>query len=156
MDILYNPLTQEALTALVDKQSGDDFVRTSDEVHVRLVLAGNPHTTPAAMQKLAEDPSEKVRSRLAANARLPEDIFKILAKDTSDEVRISVGENQNAPDDILEMLAHDSSDDVRLSVSANSLLPLHLLKQLAEDENMFVAESAKKTLAAIDAKADAR
>jgi hypothetical protein len=156
MDIFCNPLIQEALTALEDKQSGDDVVRTSDEVHVRLVLAGNPHTTPAAMHKLAEDPSEKVRSRLAANARLPEDLFKILAKDSSEEVRISVGENQNVPDQVLELLARDTSDDVRLAISANSLLPLHLLKQLAEDDNMFVAESAKKTLAAIDAKADAR
>ncbi len=143
------PLTQEALTALEDKQPADDVERSKDEVHVRLVLAGNPHTSAAAMKKLADDPSEKVRSRLAANARLPEDLFHHLAKDASEEVRISVGENPNAPDKILELLAKDSSEDVRLAISANSQLPAHLLKALTEDDNMYVASSAKKTLAAI-------
>jgi hypothetical protein len=142
--------------ALDNKESTNDAVRSNDEVHVRLVLAGNPHTTPAAFAKLADDPSEKVRSRLAANPRLPEDVFQKLAKDESVEVRESLCENPNAPDAILEQLAKDESEDVRLAIAAVSTIPLHLLKGLAEDDNMYVAGAAKKTLEEIEAKSDTK
>lgn len=141
---------------LDNKESATDAVRSNDEVHVRLVLAGNPHTTPAAFAKLAEDSSEKVRSRLASNPRLPEDVFKKLAKDESVEVRESLCENPNTPDEILEQLAKDASEDVRLAIAAVSTIPLNLLKALAEDDNMYVAGAAKKTLEEIEAKSDTK
>jgi hypothetical protein len=137
-------------------ENKEEAVRSSDEIHVRLVLAGNPHTSPSAFKKLADDPSEKVRSRLAANPRLPEEIFALLAKDEDPDVRISVGENPNAPAHIIESLAKDESEDVRLAIATVSTIPLHLLKTLAEDDNMFVAANAKKTLEEIDAKSDAK
>jgi hypothetical protein len=150
-------IPQSAYTAGFEAlENKEESVRSNEEIHVRLVLAGNPHTSPAAFKKLAEDSSEKVRSRLAANPRLPDEIFKKLAKDESADVRISVGENPNAPDDILEILAKDESEDVRLAIAAISTIPMHLLKLLAEDDNMFVASNAKKTLEEIDAKSDAK
>lgn len=153
------PVTGEKLSTLINaihdlqhKEQEHDKVHTNEEVQIRLVLAGNPHTSEVALKKLAEDTNEKVRSRVAENVRLTLEIFRKLVTDPSIEVRSSIGENPNAPDEIFEKLAKDESDDVRLSLSTNSGLPPHLLKALSEDDNMYVASSAKKTLEGMAAK----
>lgn len=157
------PVTGEKLSTLINaiyelqnRDHPEKRVHSNEEVHIRLVLAGNPHTSAVALKKLAEDPNERVRSRVAENVRLPLDIFHKLVTDPSIEVRTSVGENLQAPDEIFEVLAKDSSDDVRLSLSSNALVPTHILEALAADENMFVASNAKKTLAAINENIDSR
>lgn len=150
------PVTGEKLSTLINsihdlqhKDHEHGKVHTNEEMHIRLVLAGNPHTSEVALKKLADDPNERVRSRLAENAKLPLEIFLKLVVDPSSEVRSSVGENPNAPEEVFELLAKDTNDDVRLALSENSVLPTHLLKALAADDNMFVASSAQKTLEGI-------
>ena len=151
------PVTGEKLSVLInaihelqrkDETEGRAF--SNEESHIRLVLAGNPHTSEIALRKLSEDPSERIRSRVAENARLPLDIFLRLVTDPSIDVRTSIGENPNAPDEILELLTKDSSEDVRLAMASVSTIPLHLLKTLADDDNMFVAGVAKKTIQDIE------
>lgn len=157
------PVTGEKLSTLINaihelqkNESTENKPRSNEELHIRLVLAGNPHTSEVALKKLSDDPSERVRSRVAENANLPLEIFLKLVTDSSIDVRTSIGENPNAPDEILELLSKDSSDDVRLALSTNSAIPLRLLTVLSEDDNMFVASSAKRTLESIDSKTAAK
>ncbi|PZM84373.1 MAG: hypothetical protein DKT66_06975 [Candidatus Melainabacteria bacterium] len=157
------PVTGEKLSTLINaihelqkSESAENKPRSNEELHIRLVLAGNPHTSEVALKKLSDDPSERVRSRVAENANLPLEIFLKLVTDSSIDVRTSIGENPNAPDEILELLSKDSSDDVRLALSTNSAIPLHLLTVLSEDDNMFVASSAKRTLESIGSKTTAK
>lgn len=150
------PVTAEKLSVLIKsihelqtQQSDESIVATDEENHVRLVLAGNPHTSQTVLTKLANDPNERVRCRVAENAHIPTSLLSKLANDSSVEVRLSVCENLNAPASVLEMLAQDASEDVRLGLSSNPRVPAHILKNLADDENIYVSSSANKTLCQI-------
>lgn len=155
------PVTDEKLSTIINSihalQSSGQGTGTfsNDETHIRLVLAGNPHTSAVALRQLADDSNERVRSRVAENVNLPLDIFQKLVRDPSVEVRTSVGENRKAPKEVYELLSRDESDDVRLALSTNQNLPVHLLQAMAEDDNIFVSESAKKTIASVKSKVDA-
>lgn len=149
------PVTSQKLSALIKSiyevhahESAQAADRSDEETHVRLILASNPHTSPMALAKLADDTNERVRCRVAENAQTPSELLLKLARDGSTEVRLSVSENPNAPPSVLEMLAQDPSEDVRLGLSANPHIPEYLLKTLVEDENVFVASNANKTLSA--------
>lgn len=120
---------------------------TKEETHIRLVLAGNPHTSEFALSKLADAEEECVRCRVARNAKIPPEIQMTLSRDRQAEVRLSLCENTSLMTSILDMLASDRSDDVRLAVSKATKVSTRVLKKLAEDENVFVADSAKKALA---------
>ncbi|MBI1272408.1 response regulator [bacterium] len=120
---------------------------TKEETHIRLVLAGNPHTSEFALSKLAEAEEDCVRCRVARNAKIPPEIQMILSRDRQAEVRLSLCENTSLMTSILDMLASDRSDDVRLAVSKATKVSTRVLEKLAEDENVFVADSAKKALA---------
>lgn len=149
------PVTSQKLSALIKSiyevhthETPEASDRTDEETHVRLILASNPHTSPMALAKLADDTNERVRCRVAENSQAPSELLLKLARDASTEVRLSVSENPNAPPSVLEMLAQDPSEDVRLGLSANPHIPEYLLKTLVEDENVFVASNATKTLTA--------
>jgi chemotaxis family two-component system response regulator Rcp1 len=117
-----------------------------EDMHVRLVLASNPHTVAAVLRKLANETHTRIRSKVAENPNTPIDILESLAKDTDTEVRISVAENPNTPKTVLELLSKDNNDDVRLGLAENPKVPSDILKTLAADENVFIASSAAKTL----------
>ncbi|MBY0550604.1 MAG: response regulator [Candidatus Obscuribacterales bacterium] len=147
------PVTAQKLSTLIkaiyELSSGDAAEaneRREDDSHVRLVLAGNPHTAAIALSKLALDPSVKVRRRVAENANTPAQALSRLARDSDAEVRIGVCDNKNSDLSILEGLAVDKCEEVRLELSSIARLPVYLLNKLAADENTFVSENAKKTL----------
>lgn len=120
---------------------------TKEETHIRLVLAGNPHTSEYALSKLADAEEESVRCRVARNSNIPPEIQMILSRDRQAEVRLSLCENTSLMTSVLDMLASDRSDDVRLAVSKATKVSTRVLKKLADDENVFVSDSAKKALA---------
>ena len=120
---------------------------TKEETHIRLVLAGNPHTSEYALSKLADAEEESVRCRVARNSNIPPEIQMILSRDRQAEVRLSLCENSSLMTSVLDMLASDRSDDVRLAVSKATKVSTRVLKKLADDENVFVSDSAKKALA---------
>jgi CheY-like chemotaxis protein len=117
-----------------------------EDMHVRLVLASNPHTVAAVLRKLANEQHVRIRCRVAENPNTPIDILESLSKDTNTEVRLSVAENPNTPKNVLEHLSKDENDDVRLGLAENPKIPSDILQTLASDENVFVASSAAKTL----------
>lgn len=152
------PVTADKLSVLTrsihdlqTKVHNELAVYTDEEEHVRLVLAGNPHTSLVALAKLAKDPSERVRSRVAENPSVGAVIIETLAQDPSAEVRLGVCDNPSAPLTVLATLARDPNDDVRLGLSSNPRIPIELLKQLASDENIYVSSAATSTLAGISA-----
>lgn len=154
---LAKPVTAQTLSVLVNSIHAleSDKIGTSEadeDIHVRLVLAGNPHTSPMVLSKLAEDPNARVRRRLAENVNLPSDLLEKLVADEHAEVRLSVSENKNVTPKLLEQLARDSSEDVRLGLSENRFLPIEILEILAGDDNVFVSASANKTISEISKK----
>jgi len=118
-----------------------------EDLHIRLILAGNPHTSGFVLSNLAKEDNIHIRSRVAENPATPSDTLEFLSQDKHITVRLSVTENPNAPKPILEKLAHDESEDVRLGMAENPDIPAEILQSLAADENIFVATSAAKTLA---------
>lgn len=123
--------------------------QTDEEMMIRLVLAGNPHSSPEVLRQLASDPSERVRSRVAENPNVPPSVLQTLAKDESADVRLCAADNPHLPEAALKELANDPSEDVRLGLSANRKMPVHILQLLTEDENVYVSSSATKTLAEV-------
>ncbi len=151
---LAKPVTSNKLSSLLkainDLEHGNKESKNGDhDVHMRIVLAGNPHTSSMVLEKLAVDDNERVRCRVSENGNISSDTLMKLAADKSREVRLSVLENPKAQDSVFELLAGDDSEDVRLGVSGNHNVPRAILEKLAEDENVFVADRAKKTLAEI-------
>jgi chemotaxis family two-component system response regulator Rcp1 len=147
------PVTAQKLSVLVHsihelhKQDTSAYSQSKEETHVRMVLACNPHTATAVLEKLAADPDYRIRARVAENSETPQGLLSKLASDEHAEVRLGVSENPNAPASLLEKLAKDPDEDVRLGIAGNPRVPSQILTLLAEDENMFVASSANKTLA---------
>lgn len=121
----------------------------NEEALIRLVLAGNPHSSPAVLVQLATDKDKRVRRRVAENPNAPASVLKQLAEDANTEVRLSAAENPNLPEAALAALAADPDDDVRLGLSMNRNLPVHILERLSSDENIYVSTNATKTLAEI-------
>ena len=151
---LAKPVTAQKLTALVksiyelhtEGQVKDAKVDPTEQAHVHYVLAGNPHTSPMVLTKLAEDSEPRIRAKVAEHPETPGEVLLRLAEDASAEVRLGVSENQNASPAVLERLAKDPSEDVRLGLASNPRIPSDILAILMEDENMFVSSNAKKTL----------
>jgi len=148
------PVTSDKLSTLVKaihelqtEEEDDDAAHTLAETHIRLVLAGNPHTSVIALAKLADDPNERVRCRVAENSRLTTELQMKLANDPKPEVRASLCDNPNLTKFVLEILAKDASEDVRLAASTSPNISALLLGELAHDENVYVSARAHKTLA---------
>ena len=149
---LAKPITSQKLSVLLkaiyELENEDVKQENGDQdVHMRIVLAGNPHTSPMVLEKLASDKNERVRCRVSENTNVSATTLMKLAKDPSREVRLSVMENPKASESIYDVLAKDESEDVRLGLSGNHSVPVKILEKLAEDDNVFVADRANKTLA---------
>lgn len=149
---LAKPVTAQKLSTLLnsiyqlENELRDQGRGGNEETIIRLVLAGNPHTSEAVLVQLADDKEERVRRRVAENSNAPSSVLKKLAEDSSAEVRLSAADNPNLPESVLDSLAGDPDDDVRLGLSMNKKLPVHILEKLTTDENVYVSANATKTL----------
>lgn len=150
------PVTSPKLSALLhsiyaleNELAGQGENSSNEETLIRLVLAGNPHSSESVIIQLADDADKRVRRRVAENPNVPASVLKKLAADESADVRIAVAEHKNLPESVLETLAGDADDDVRLGLSMNDKLPVSILEKLSNDENVYVSSNATKTLAAI-------
>lgn len=149
---LGKPVTSEKLNKLleaIDELHNDKERKgklEGEDAHIRYVMAGNPHTSAAVLERLAKEKSGGIRMRVAENPNTPLAILKQLAKDSDTEVRLGVAENPNAPTELLEQLAKDEHEDVRLGIASNPQCPSNILKQLASDENPHIASAAESAL----------
>lgn len=138
----------KAIKDLCGSNGEDAGTSDAQDVHVRYVMAGNPHSSPDMLSKLAKETCHRVRCKVAENPHTPEAVLQSLAADPEPEVRLSVSENPSAPHQVLIGLAKDENDDVRLGMAANHRLPADILKILCEDENLYVVDLAQKSLSA--------
>ena len=136
----------KAIHSLESSDSAAKYDETQEQNHIRLVLAGNPHSSQMVLTRLSQDSSDRVRARVAENANAPLTVLKQLASDESSEVRLSLAENPNVSEELLKRLASDQDEDVRLALAGNAKVPGEILMLLADDENVFVAQEASKTL----------
>lgn len=149
---LGKPVTGEKLNALLQvmdelhSKPAKKEKLTGEDAHIRYVMAGNPHTSEAVLEKLSQEPNSTVRARVAENPNAPQAVLKKLAGDKDPEVRMGVAENPKAPTELVEKLAKDESDDVRLGIASNPQCPQNILKQLAADENPHVVAAANNSL----------
>ncbi len=120
-----------------------------EDAHVRYVMAGNPHTAPAILDRLAAEKNHLIRCRVAENPHTSIITLITLSKDPDWHVRVCVADNPKTPQSVLDDLVQDPSDDVRLNMAGNPKLPANVLQVLTEDENMYVMTAAQKTLAAV-------
>jgi CheY-like chemotaxis protein len=147
------PVTSEKLSHLLNaiRELNSEVTRSQkldqEDAHVRYVMAGNPHTSPALLAKLAIERNPRIRMRVAENPATPRELLEALANDPNPEVRMSVAENPKAPPDLLDRLAKDPDEDVRLSLASNPKLPRYILMRLSSDEQPHIAAIADKSLA---------
>lgn len=152
---LAKPVTSAKLSVLIraifelQSEGGGERKPPASETHVRLVLAGNPHTAGSILTRLAKDENYQIRTRVAENPETPDHLLKELALDPHYEVRIGVSENPHVSHALLEALAADQNDDVRLALAGNAKVPTNILARLVDDQNTFVSSSANKTLAGL-------
>lgn len=152
------PVTSQKLSSLLrsiyqlENELGGERGSNTEDVLIRMVLAGNPHSSVCVLQQLSTDQDERVRRRVAENENSPASVLKELVKDKSKEVRSSAAENPALPEALLSTLADDPDDDVRLGLSMNRKLPVHILEKLASDDNVYVSSNATKTLSEISTK----
>jgi CheY-like chemotaxis protein len=154
---LAKPVTAEKLCALLKtlqelyiETEPDNSPHTLEELHIRFVLAGNPHTAMFVLERLADDSSARVRAKLAENCRISKAVQLKLASDPALSVRISLCDNPGLDLTVAQILARDKDDDVRLALTTCPLAAIEILKQLSTDENVFVSESAKKSLSSLE------
>lgn len=149
---LGKPVTSEKLNALlqaIDELHSNHEHKSKlsgEDAHIRYVIAGNPHTSPQVLERLAKERSATIRMRVAENPHAPLPVLKALAKDADPEVRVAIAENPKAPADLLEQLANDEHEDVRMGLASNPQCPQAILKQLTSDENPHVVAAANNSL----------
>lgn len=151
------PVTAKKISTLIksfhelNMQNSLGLISNCDEeTHIKLIMAGNPHTSQHLLSQLADDEDEKIRSRIAENTNTPQDILEKLSLDQSSLVRLGVCDNPASSIKLLEKLSKDQSEEVRLGMSENPNCPQSLLKILADDENTYVSSAASKTLSSLE------
>lgn len=113
---------------------------------VRRALAGNRHTAPALLLRLARDPEPRVRIAVATNLGSPEEARRALARDPLTEVRSVVARFEYVSAQTLEILSHDEDAEIRFEVAANWNTDEATLKRLSQDSYESVAGRARQEL----------
>lgn len=116
---------------------------------VRMLVATNPNTPGAVLDRLACEGPPAVRERVAENPRAAQATLRRLAFDEDPDVRMAVAENANTPILALMAMAYDDNADVRYRLAECYHLPRAILETLANDDNPYVARRAQQTRARI-------
>jgi hypothetical protein len=89
---------------------------------VRRAVAGNPHTAPTTLVRLADN-SAGTRYQISQNPACPPELLRRWVADGSAKVRQRVAANPGTPGDILGRLARDDDPQVQQAALANPGLP---------------------------------
>ena len=95
-------------------------------------------TSPAELEKLAEDEDYYVRSAVAENTNTLGLMLDKLGEYEEFLVRSSVAGNPNTPVLLLEKLVEDKDEYVRRHLAGNENTPVSVLEKLAQDKDVFV------------------
>ena len=110
-----------------------DRLAASDVFEHRFFATRLPDLTEAAALRLADDPTDSVRDRLAGRPDLPESAMRRLAADDYWLVRCSLADNYDLPPELCAQLARDPNERVRQTVAANGNTPSKALDELARE-----------------------
>lgn len=83
---------------------------------MRRWVAHNKTVPIAVLERLAEDPDERVRYWVAQKRKLPESLQLRLTKDPSPSVRVNLAYNAKVTARVLEVLANDPDEWIRTKV----------------------------------------
>ena len=98
------PVTAEKLSILLKavyelsrSEAGAKTGAAAEDTHIRYIMAGNPHTAPAVLSRLAKASEARIRACVAENPHTPVETLCLLAGDKDPQVRAAVSENNNLP-----------------------------------------------------------
>lgn len=118
-------------------------------VTARASLAHHPQTHLRALSLLAEDPSSKVREKLAGNVGLPEQVMIILAEDDSCEIRETVVQHRDVTENVLSaMFQHRDDVSIQTQYRQTSLCEkIYAHPRLRTHDRQEILFSADPTIA---------
>ena len=149
------------------------------EVRKALASLGPIRKYPAAVARLAGDPKQHIRLKIAKSRGLSDETMLRLAKDKTVAVRLAIAERYDAPREVLNLLtrdvlsvrgavvqnpgcgpeallilAKDEFADIRLQVASHNQAPASALDMLSKDEKCVIAvtqneHTSAETLAAL-------
>lgn len=105
---------------------------------VAVALAGNPRTSPVALQRLLQSATLAVRLQLAANPRLSQREFADLATAEDVAVRAALARNPQLPIGWQLRLAADVASEVRSAVASRKGLDFDIAVVLSHDPDPAV------------------
>jgi hypothetical protein len=132
----------KVLTKVGSTSAKGNYALKLEDVREKFNIARNWKTPVLVLEKLAQDPDEKVKSEIARNGNTPIDTLNRLSQDTSSLIRSNVARNPHAPANILERLFSDGDAEVRINLAKNENVPLKILLQLAIDPSETVRIAA--------------
>jgi len=114
--------------------------------YIRWLLATDPNTPAAILDRLASEDVVTLLERIAEHPRTRQATLARLATHDNPRVRAAVAENPNIDKKTIWRLSRDSHPDVRLRLAEGYFLPVAILQFLADDDNLYVQNRARKTL----------
>ena len=134
---------------IVDRSSTKDDIMLNSHsqlLRTKYLNAGNPASSAAVLDLLAEDCHPAIRARVAENINVPLRTLIKLVGDKSEQVRLSASFNDKLPEIFQFQLANDPHEDVRFSLAEDPNTAVEILRILAEDSNVYVKDRAQKTI----------
>jgi Leucine rich repeat variant len=136
---------------------------SAEPVLLRLAIAADGQTSPAALSALSCDPDELVRARVAGNAATPAEALVALTCDFYAWVRANAASNRAMPAGALSVLTRDADAEVRSRAVVTSATSPEVLSALARNPDARSRAKAAEnratpveTLAALSRDPDAR
>lgn len=129
------------LYAVDDSVALDYALRLAESAEERLLIAYHTSTSAKTLDRLANDPDEKVRMGVAIAGKLSLDTRRKLLADPSPSVRACAASGGTLTDEELVALADDESDAVRAAV-ARRVADQPTLARLAADAEERVQRGA--------------
>jgi hypothetical protein len=120
---------QNIKLTMLEKLALDSSAKIRHAVAYRMLGVANNKIVSRILAKLANDPNDDVRARVAQNKAAPVELLAQLANDPEGYVRSWVAGNVNTPPQILKKLSFDPSDRVR-NAALNTLQELQSLSEL--------------------------
>jgi hypothetical protein len=132
-----------------DKQCGHNGACGAAEVEGRSIhflnLAGTEIDISFGQVDVLWQLDKRTLEIMATDPSTPIALLERLASHTLADVRAAVADNRNTPIYTLWLLSKDTDADVRYQVAENHNLPLVLIRSLTDDENPYVACRAQQT-----------
>ncbi len=114
---------------------------SSHDIFITRAICRNQNTPEKTLMKFAASADKDLRYTVSLNLNVTPAILDILSRDTSDRVRTSVASNRKITPAIIDTLSKDEVPIVVITLSKNARVPAEKLIDLAKNKNEFVADA---------------